>query len=235
LTPKLIYRARRHPSLNRTEFIRRWHQHGLLGMSLPRWRNVRRYMQCVSIQEEADALAEVKCDGVALVWYQDMAAYRRHITEDPEDRAVMKSDELQIFASPVAATAVLSEATTVKLTATVPAAKLFVFWHCADAVSRQSFMREWRERRRHPWVSSITGREGVCGYTQNVALPIAEAGQETFCVGVDEISASTVQPLRHLRAGLADQQWACAQPRWVLTESALLHGQWEHEQPVPNG
>ena len=55
LRPKLIYLARRNPALTREAFVPRWPRHGALGMSLPRWRNIWRYVHC-DVLAEGDGL-----------------------------------------------------------------------------------------------------------------------------------------------------------------------------------
>lgn len=46
MEPKLIYLARRNPVLTREGFTAKWRQHGALGMSMPQWGNIRRYVHC---------------------------------------------------------------------------------------------------------------------------------------------------------------------------------------------
>jgi hypothetical protein len=88
--PKLIYLARRHPSIEQASFAARWRQHGRLGMSLPRWRNIWRYAQCDALPWAASPMPLAgECDGVGLVWYRSDEARARHV--DDGDRAVLDS------------------------------------------------------------------------------------------------------------------------------------------------
>jgi NAD(P)-dependent dehydrogenase (short-subunit alcohol dehydrogenase family) len=66
--PKLIYLAKRNPGLSRPQFLKRWRRHGMLGMSLPRWKNISRYVHCDVLHPTTDAAAlNDEYDGVARV------------------------------------------------------------------------------------------------------------------------------------------------------------------------
>src|SRR5690242_5233128 len=94
--PKLIYLARRHPSIAATDFTARWRRHGALGMSLPRWRNIWRYTQCDVVPwARAPLPSASEYDGVGLVWYRSAETRAAHV--DDADRAVMARDELETF------------------------------------------------------------------------------------------------------------------------------------------
>lgn len=92
--PKLIYLARRPPGLDRAGFISRWRQHGALGMSMPRWRNIARYLHC-----DVDP-ATASHDGVGMIWHRSVEARRAHIA-DRSSRGAMESDEQATFAEPI--------------------------------------------------------------------------------------------------------------------------------------
>ncbi len=92
--PKLIYLARRLPGLDRAEFTSRWRQHGALGMSMPRWRNIARYLHC-----DVDP-ATPSHDGVGMIWHRSVEARHAHIA-DRSSRGAMESDERATFAEPI--------------------------------------------------------------------------------------------------------------------------------------
>ena len=92
--PKLIYLARRNPALSREAFTRRWRQHGALGMSRPRWRNIARYVH-------GDVLDGDDHDGIGLIWHRSRAARAAHLA-DTDSRLQMEQDEFETFAEPVA-------------------------------------------------------------------------------------------------------------------------------------
>ncbi len=91
--PKLIYLARRHPALTRETFTPRWRQHGALGMSRPRWRNIARYVH-------GDVIDRDDCDGIGLIWHRSRAARAAHLA-DTDSRLQMEQDEVETFAEPI--------------------------------------------------------------------------------------------------------------------------------------
>lgn len=91
--PKLIYLARRNPALSREAFTRRWRQHGALGMSRPRWKNIARYVH-------GDVLDSDDHDGIGLIWHRSRAARAAHLA-DSDSRLQMERDEIETFAEPV--------------------------------------------------------------------------------------------------------------------------------------
>lgn len=91
--PKLIYLARRHPAVSREAFTRRWRQHGALGMSRPRWKNIARYVH-------GDVLDSIDYDGIGLIWHRSRSARAAHLA-DTDSRLQMEQDELETFAEPI--------------------------------------------------------------------------------------------------------------------------------------
>lgn len=91
--PKLMYLARRNPALTREAFTLRWRQHGALGMSRPRWRNIARYVH-------GDVLDRDDYDGIGLIWHRSRAARAAHLA-DTDSRLQMEQDEFETFAEPV--------------------------------------------------------------------------------------------------------------------------------------
>ena len=104
--PKLIYIAQRHPRYSHDAFIQRWRQHAALGMSQARWRNVTRYLHCDRVEGLPDSVPTLECDGVAIVVYRSGEAREAHVA-DENARRIMKADELDTFAQPVANTSML--------------------------------------------------------------------------------------------------------------------------------
>ncbi len=111
LQPKLIYLARRNPRLSRGEFVARWRQHGALGMSLPRWRNVARYVHCDVLDCPDSAVGlDAGYDGVGLIWHRSPQARAAHVA-DMDSRLQMERDELETFAGPIAETCLVAHET----------------------------------------------------------------------------------------------------------------------------
>jgi hypothetical protein len=106
--PKLIYFAARNPRFSPSEFIVRWRQHARLGMSMPRWRNIKRYIHCDQIVGPYLGVAEIQCDGVAMVWYHSESTRQAHIA-DTSAAPILKADELETFERPVRDVALLTD------------------------------------------------------------------------------------------------------------------------------
>jgi hypothetical protein len=99
--PKLIYLAKRNPGLSRPQFLKRWRQHGALGMSLPRWKNISRYVHCDVLHPTTDAaLLNDEYDGVGLIWHRSAQARAAHLA-DATSRTTMERDEFETFSQPI--------------------------------------------------------------------------------------------------------------------------------------
>jgi hypothetical protein len=129
LRPKLIYLARRNPALTHQGFMARWRQHGALGMSLPRWRNIWRYVHC-DVAPAADGIPGLADghDGIGLIWHRSRATRRAH-REDTGSQAVMEADELDTFADLVRNVCALYEEQTLFDDGSDAPVKLFRFHH----------------------------------------------------------------------------------------------------------
>ncbi len=100
--PKLIYLARRHPSFARNAWTARWRRHGALGMSLPRWKNVARYVHCDVLEPSPAQRAYLSDhDGVGLIWHRSLAHRDAHFA-DTSSQTVMEQDEAETFAGWIA-------------------------------------------------------------------------------------------------------------------------------------
>ncbi len=222
MRPKLIYFAERHPSFDRDGFRQRWRQHGRLGASLPRWKNVARYAQCDRIDGGLQG-TEIDCDGVATVLFHSEATRLAHIA-DP-DGAITKADEAKTFARPVRGFSVLTEPHDVLQGGFAAATKIFV------AVCRRQSLAA--ERFAECWTSGVAravarqfGEAGLgCAYVQNLRRADWAAGGVGFEVDcIDEITSSDpVAAWRAYQSALAD-----AAPdlfgdiRFVLTSETVL-------------
>lgn len=89
---KLIYLAKRNPSLTREEFVRRWRQHGAFAMQLERWSSIDRCAYC-DVLPPLPGIAEASddYDGVATIWFRDSTP------ASPGDRDRLRADELETF------------------------------------------------------------------------------------------------------------------------------------------
>jgi hypothetical protein len=172
MTAKLIYRAERHPALDRSGFRERWRQHARLGMSQPRWTNIRRYAHCDPIDERAP------WDGVALLWYRDENARLRHVA-DPGAGAIMRADEAETFARAVRAFSTLVTETP-PVSPRAASYKLFVFIWRDDGPTRDAFVTNCRQGHadRRARLASLPGFRGL-------ALNAARSESELSGFGLD--------------------------------------------------
>lgn len=187
MSPKLIYFAERHPRFDAAGFHQRWRDHGRLGMSLPRWRNIARYTQCERVVGRLEGV-EIACDGVATVTFRSEEARLAHIA-DP-DGAVTKADEVETFARPVRDLSVLTEPHVVRAAAADMRTKVFVAVRRSDGVEPENFARAWTGDVAMVIADRLAASGSPHGYVQNVrrddwaALGI---GFDADCV--DEIAA----------------------------------------------
>jgi hypothetical protein len=119
--PKLIYLARRQPTLTRAEFRDRWRRHGALGMSRPRWKNISQYVHC-------DVLDDSGYDGIGLIWHRSPAHRAAHLA-DTSSRLDMERDEQETFSRPIVEDCLLAREHVIQPVATRwgSAARLFLF------------------------------------------------------------------------------------------------------------
>ncbi|MEX0923485.1 MAG: EthD domain-containing protein [Rhodovibrionaceae bacterium] len=219
--PKLIYFAERPPQLDRAGFRARWRAHAKLGMSMPRWRNVARYVHCDSLEMPETSLPSAWCDGVAMIWYRSEENRLAHVT-DRSAAPRMKRDEQESFARPVREVAVLSEE--------------HVFKPCEGA-RYKLFLRVWRkpeqsledfrmERLKGHGPRLLQGMEaeGLCrGYVQNHARAESPAASvpPPLCDCVEELACDDAAACVALLRPLLDED--AAEVRAVWTEETLLY------------
>ena len=178
--PKLIYFARRNPALDPAAFVARWQQHGRLGMSLPRWRNIWRYEQCDRMPGTSNDADD--CDGVALVWYRDHASRLAH-GADEAGRAIMRTDESKTFAEPVAQVSLLTDESIV-VSGTGDLRMYIQVWRSPE-VEREAFMGLWASEVGARLSPIATARGG--GHRQN--FPSGAVLSALDCDCVDEIAS----------------------------------------------
>lgn len=99
--PKVVYLARRHPSLDAPSFVRRWREHGALGISQPRWGSVYSYHHCDVLRDLAVAGTTSEGDGVGVITFRSWAHRAAHVA-DTASQARMVADEDDVFAEHIA-------------------------------------------------------------------------------------------------------------------------------------
>ena len=93
---KMIVCVVRRPGMEQGEFDRYWrHQHAAVIKSVPEFtRHVRRYVQCHLAAQDTPFLQAGSYDGVAELWFDDVAAMNAAFSE-PRYLEVIRSDELK--------------------------------------------------------------------------------------------------------------------------------------------
>jgi hypothetical protein len=221
--PKLIYLARRHMSIAAPDFIARWRQHGRLGMSLPRWRNIWRYAQCDVVPTPASPLpVAAGYDGVGLVWYRNTSSRASHV--DDADRAVMARDESETFDRPVRASSVVVRE---RLLSPMPedGFKLFRFLFVRPGAAIEAL----DGRRVELLARTLRDLGGGAGYAFNLAQPDTAVGAGLGCGAVDEIGfgslviAKRLLTPRCLGAVIDAEASAIESVTTVLTRETVLY------------
>jgi hypothetical protein len=203
--PKLIYVAQRHPRYTHEAFIQRWRQHAALGMSQARWRNVARYLHCDRVEGLPASLPALDCDGVAIVVYRSRQAREVHVA-DENARRIMKADELDTFAQPVADTSMLVREV-VEREGPLDRFRLFVFRSGADATDRAP-------------LDLLAGTD--VALTRNDLA--GSLGTQPW-TEVDELASASIETLGALASELQRSSLPASEEkaRFVLTRTVVLH------------
>ena len=172
MQPKLIYLAQRRPDTGREEFVTRWRQHGVLGMSRPRWKNIARYVHCDVLDAGADIPGiSNDYDGVGLIWHKSPQARVAH-RADVSSQADMEFDEERTFREPVANFCLLATETQKLMTGSIVdnAVKLFRFLKCEDSSQRDRLSRKLSEQHRQLRATSIDAQSWPIASCVNTTL-----------------------------------------------------------------
>ena len=224
MEPKLIYLAKRNPSLMREDFTARWRQHGALGMSMPRWVNIRRYVHCDVQQPGIDGVSECY-DGVGLIWHRSPEARARH-RADNTSQGQMVDDEAHTFAEPVYNFCLLAEETILRSQGVGPV-KLIRFVERSKAITGEAFARAWKGQYAPALLQDIASGE-VLRYVQNHVLPPERPGGwalKSDCVDEFwfESGDKAAAAFGALSApGKIDGELV-SQSIWVATNEVILH------------
>lgn len=173
MEPKLIYLASRHPSLSRTGFTARWRQHGALGMSMPRWKNIRRYVHCDVLQSGVAGLRD-DFDGVGLIWHRSPEARMKH-RMDNSSQGQMEADEAMTFAEPVKNFCLLAEEHELAGGRSGPV-KLIRFIGRNAKLSKGEFLDRWKNRLGQAVLNLPAMGKGAVRYVQNHSLRPEQGG-----------------------------------------------------------
>jgi len=225
MEPKLIYLARRNPALTREAFTARWRRHGALGMSMPRWVNIRRYAHCDVLQLGIAGVAEDH-DGVGLIWHRSPEARARH-RADNSSQGLMEADEAETFVEPVYNSCLLAQEFILKDAGSGPV-KLIRCVERADGVSRDEFSTAWRGGYAAALLQVPELAASVLRYVQNHALPperpprwgLAADCVDEYWFASPREAASAFDTIRRLTRTESD---LVSHSQWVATNEVVLH------------
>ena len=223
--PKLIYFAERRPEMSREAFRARWRKHARLGMSMPRWRNIHRYVQYDAVTLPGLRMPAIPCDGVAAVWYRDEEHRLKHIA-DRSAGPILKRDERETFARPVRACAVLTEEHPM-----VPFGgerrKLFLKIRRNPRIGTGEFRRWWRDTFGPAFAKLLSETGAGGGYAQNHARRTDDDATEPLCDCVDEIASAEAMRVDALLAGTVRETPGFPEHvrdlEGIWTEETVLH------------
>jgi hypothetical protein len=194
---KIIYLVQRKPGTDRNAFVRRWRMHGALGMSMERWRNVKRYVHC-DIRGELSAdggVAESEFDGIGMSTHRSPAHRAAHAA-DTVAQAAMVADEREAFAQLVATSRLLTlerpaisrcEAVAIK-------AVRLIDWDIE--MDDAAMLETWREYSGRV----VAGHEEVSRHLFNLIVDNAAADSPLRCQAVDELGFCSDQALKRFAA-----------------------------------
>lgn len=225
MEPKLIYLAKRNPALTREGFTARWRQHGALGMSMPRWANIRRYVHC-DVQQFGIAGVREDYDGVGLIWHRSPEARARH-RADNSSQGQMVADEAHTFSEPVYNFCLLAEESAFVSRGVGPV-KLIRFVERSKGITGEAFALAWKAQYAPALVQRAAGIGGVLRYVQNHVLPSERAGgwglgadcvDEFWFESRDQAAAAfgAINGLGRIDGDLVSRSI------WVATNEVVLH------------
>lgn len=229
---KYIYLARRHPSLDRSGFTARWRRHGALGMSMPRWSNVRRYVHCDTLPQAAHIPGiRDEYDGVGMIWYHSAVSRTSH-TRDHASQHAMEADEAETFDEPVVNFGVLCTEQVVHDLAPT-GIKLIRFMFRPQSVSESLFDAAW-ERHTIAMLRLANAEGGLRRYVLNRPLPPErQEGWGLDVRGIEELWFDDVEALERMHytihAGL--DTGAAYDGLWLRTISVVTNEVVLHDKP----
>lgn len=224
IRPKLMYLARRNPALSREQFTPRWRQHGALGMSMPRWKNIWRYVHCDVLSGSGSDY-----DGVGIVWHKSPESRRAH-REDTSSQGTMEADEVQTFDQLVVNFCALMEERVVQEPRRTATTKLIRFAMCQPGIAREEFAASAMAHAAHLMATPFG--QSIRGLVQNHAQP-TETGRPWGLPYdyIEELWFDSVQDAANARAelrGVLPSLCVNAEPIAVLTNEVVLYDLTNH-------
>lgn len=231
IRPKLMYLARRNPALSSQQFTTRWRQHGALGMSMPRWKNIWRYVHCDVLSSAVGG----NYDGVGIVWHKSPESRLAH-RQDTSSQAAMEADEAQTFDRLVVNFCALVEETTVMDSGRAAPFKVIRFAKRREGIGHEEFVAGMEAYAKHLLAApKVEGK--VRKFVQNLSAP--SESTRPWGLGYDYIEELWFDTIDHAtQARQALDEWPpmlCGERDLVtvLTNEVVLY---DVEQPLqPKG
>jgi hypothetical protein len=192
---KIIYLVQRKAGTDRDAFVRRWRQHGALGMSMARWRNVRRYAHC-DIRGELTKdgqFSESAFDGIGMSWFRS-AAHRADHASDSVAQAAMEADERETFAQLVAQSRLLTVERPAMSKCDSVAAKAVRLIKWDAEMDDAEMLENWQECSRR----FIDAHDEISRHVLNLIVDNAAVDSPLRCQVVDEVGFCSSDALKRL-------------------------------------
>jgi hypothetical protein len=194
---KIIYLVQRKPGTNRDTFVRRWRQHGALGMSMARWRNVKRYAHC-DIRGEVTSdgrFVNSAFDGIGMSQFRSMAHRADHAADTLAQQA-MVADEREAFAELVAKSRLLVVERPAIARCEVVAAKAVRLIEWGTEMDDEAMLETWEAYSRQ----SVSGNDEVSRHVLDMIFDNAGPDSPLRCQAVDELGFCSGDALKRFAA-----------------------------------
>lgn len=194
---KVIYLVQRKPGTERDAFVRRWRQHGALGMSMARWRNVKRYAHC-DIRGEVTSdgqFVDSAFDGIGMSLFRSMAHRADHAADTVAQEA-MVADEREAFAELVAKSRllVLERPAISRCEAVAAKAVRLIEWN--TRMDDATMLEVWQNYSRR----SVAGHEEISRHVFDLIFDNAGEDSPLRCQAVDELGFCSSGALKRFAA-----------------------------------
>jgi EthD domain len=192
---KSIYLVQRKPGVDRNAFVRRWRTHGSLGMSMERWKNVKRYSHC-DIRGELNKdgqFVESAFDGFGMIWYRSPEHRAAHITDKVAQEA-MVADERKAFAELVDRNRLLTIERCAIAKCEVAGAKAIRLIQWDASMDDAAALKAWQDYSRR----FGEGHDEVSRHVFHSIVENAREQSALHCQAVDELGFCTTEALRRL-------------------------------------
>jgi hypothetical protein len=172
IAPKQIYIAGRPEGASDEGFVERWRRHGSFVRSLPLWRHIRHYEQCVVRRDWSDIgdtvpAREASYDMVGMVWFRSTDAVAEALA-DPTVEQVY-ADERETFREAIAETSLMSREV-VKRDIGGTRAKVVAFVKRKPGTTRAEFSDYWENSHGPLFLATEEVSGEVVKYVQNHTL-----------------------------------------------------------------